>query len=213
MEKSIVYKNRKFTLGSKGRYYFTKIKGVHWSLHRYKYTCEKGDIPEGWHIHHIDHNYANNDINNLQAIEPATHSQLHLPSKETMEKWQAAGIKQAPVWHASEEGNQWHKEHYDNIKESFHGKILRTCEHCGKSVETIRKKARCYCSNNCKSAWRRKNKPDKKTVECATCGKSFETLKYLPNTYCSLDCKPAPNPFGRKGKNINQNPLTLNNGL
>lgn len=200
MRQSIIYDNRKFTLGTTGRYFFARVKGKSESLHRYKYKKEKGDIPAGWHIHHKDGNCFNNDINNLEAIDPKEHSKLHLPSEETLKKWQEAGIKAAPVWHASKDGEDWHKKHYENIKSKIHEKVTRNCTHCNKLFKATRKKVNAFCSNNCRSAWRRKNKPDIKMAVCPTCGSEYETLKYLPNKYCSKECKPAPNPWGQKGK-------------
>ena len=200
MKKSIIYNNRKFTLGLQGKYFFATISGVHTSLHRYKYRMEKEEIPEGWHIHHIDGNCYNNEIDNLQAIDPKEHSKLHLPTEETLKKWQAAGIKAAPVWHASDEGEKWHRQHYEKMKAQLHKKNKRDCIMCGKSFESIRKDGNAFCHNNCKSKWRRKNNPDYKMTNCLSCGIEFKTLKYRPNKYCSKDCKPAPNPFGNKGK-------------
>jgi len=201
MNKTIIYKNRTFTLGTKGRYYFGRVKGKNWSLHRYKYTIERGDIPEGWHIHHIDGDCFNNDIDNLEPIDPKKHSDLHPPSEDTLKKWQEAGIEKAPEWHGSEEGIEWHKKHYeDNVKSKFHERVSAVCSFCSADTMTAKsilaKKGNIFCSNKCKSAWRRKNKPDKKMVICPTCSTEFETLKYLPNMYCSLKCKPTPNPLG-----------------
>lgn len=34
-------------------------------------------IPEGMHIHHKDENFKNNDINNLELIDPSKHGQIH----------------------------------------------------------------------------------------------------------------------------------------
>lgn len=203
MEKYIIYDNRKFTLESRWKkYYGGRVDGVRWALHRYKYTKEVGPIPEGWHIHHKDYNPHNNDISNLQALSPEDHAAFHLPSKELIRKWQSAGIKEAPVWHASEDGATWHKQHYkEKLKSIWEVRVKCNCANCNSEMESKRKKVNTFCSNKCKSAWRRKNKPDKKIVLCPVCQKEFETLKYLPNTYCSKECKPAPNPFGQKGKN------------
>lgn len=200
MKQSIVYDNRKFTLGTAGRYFFARVKGENTSLHRYKYTIEKGSIPDGWHVHHKDGNCFNNDIENLEAIDPKAHAKLHPVSEETLKKWQEAGIAAAPVWHASKEGEEWHRQHYENIKAKIHERVDRVCSSCNKPIKTSRKNHNAFCSNNCKSAWRRKHKPDRKVVSCPTCRSEFETLKYLPNTYCSKQCKPAPNKWGSKGK-------------
>ena len=41
-----------------------------WELHY-------GEIPEGYHIHHIDFDKSNNDISNLQLMSKEEHMQLH----------------------------------------------------------------------------------------------------------------------------------------
>jgi hypothetical protein len=201
MQKTIIYDSRSFTLGTKKRYYFATVLGKTTSLHRYKYEKETGPIPPGWHVHHKDRNCFNNDIDNLEAINPEQHSKLHPPSAENMIKWQKSGIKSASVWHGSSKGIDWHKSHYEKIKNKIHQRRGRNCDNCGAYIQTTRKAGHCFCGNNCKSAWRRKNKPDMKHFVCPTCGKSFITRKYLPAVYCSKQCKPAPNPLGYHARN------------
>lgn len=36
-----------------------------------------GEIPKGWHIHHIDGNHSNNDIHNLCCVPPQVHYDIH----------------------------------------------------------------------------------------------------------------------------------------
>lgn len=203
MEKKIIYDNRSFTLGTAKRYYYATVNGKTMALHRYIYTKFYGAIPDGWHIHHKDENVFNNDRDNLEALPPKKHYELH---KETSaangRKNIHKAIAAAPVWHSSDEGIKWHHEHYEQMKHRLHEVIDRTCDFCNAMHQTTRKKGNAFCSNKCKSAWRRKNKPDKKIATCPTCLKDFETLKYLPNTYCSRQCKPAPNPKGRPKRSM-----------
>lgn len=202
MENTIVYHARRWTLGTQKRYYFGRVKGKHWSLHRYKYTQEKGIIPKGWHVHHKDQNVFNNEIENLEALPPKKHFQLHMDALiEKGRRLQPLGKEAAKIWHASEEGITWHTAHYQNVKDKLHEIIERNCNFCGQKHNTHRKSGNAFCSNKCKSAWRRKNKPDKKIASCPTCSKEFETLKYLPNVYCSRQCKPPPNPRGYHARN------------
>lgn len=204
MDKVIIYDNRSFSLGTTKRYYFATVKGRHVSLHRYKYEKEIGAIPDGWHIHHKDRNCFNNDIDNLEAIDPKAHSQLHPPTKEIIDKWQKAGIKKAPVWHASQEGKEWHLQNYLKNKHLIHKRISRPCRNCGKAHDTVKKVVNSFCSNACKSSWRRKNNPDMVNKKCPVCGIEFITRKYLPKTYCSLNCRPAPNPLGYHSRFLKQ---------
>ena len=46
-------------------------------VHREIYEINVGKIPKGYHVHHIDKNKLNNDINNLIAIPEEFHNQLH----------------------------------------------------------------------------------------------------------------------------------------
>jgi len=46
-------------------------------LHRKIYEQNYGKIPNGWHIHHKDHNHENNDPSNLEALSPDDHAKKH----------------------------------------------------------------------------------------------------------------------------------------
>jgi hypothetical protein len=50
-------------------------------LHHYIWKQKNGDIPRGYHIHHIDNNRANNDLNNLMLLTAEDHQRLHHASK------------------------------------------------------------------------------------------------------------------------------------
>jgi endogenous inhibitor of DNA gyrase (YacG/DUF329 family) len=197
MDKKIIYNGRTFVLGTAKRYYFATIFGKNKSLHRYKYEQEVGPIPPGWHVHHKDKNYLNNETTNLEALPPKKHYAEHYAeSADRMRSLQAIGREYAKAWHGSPEGLKWHNEHYDNVKDKLHSQVERPCSHCGNLTITTRKSSNTFCSNACKSAWRRANKPDMKQATCPTCGSEFQTLKYLPNTFCSQKCKPISNPKG-----------------
>jgi len=49
-----------------------------------------GEIPSGYHIHHIDGNPYNNDISNLQCISPEEHADIH---RSEFIKWATEGGK------------------------------------------------------------------------------------------------------------------------
>lgn len=70
----VIYNNQKFTLRNNG--YYGRTNGKREMLHRYKYEKEVGKIPNGWDIHHIDHNRLNNDIDNLVAMPKSIHAWL-----------------------------------------------------------------------------------------------------------------------------------------
>ena len=46
-------------------------------VHRLVYEYFIGNIPKGYHIHHIDGNKQNNCIDNLECISPSDHNKKH----------------------------------------------------------------------------------------------------------------------------------------
>ena len=82
-------------------------------LHRDKWKAQHGEIPEGHLIHHKDSDPSNNEIENLECISSATHSQRHPHSEEYLiqNKKHLARIRLlAKAWHQTEEGRAWHVE-------------------------------------------------------------------------------------------------------
>ena len=68
------FQHRKFSRLQNGHYYSATLgKSIHvaiWEFYR-------GKIPEGYVIHHIDFNPANNALSNLQMMERGEHIRLH----------------------------------------------------------------------------------------------------------------------------------------
>lgn len=164
-------------------------------LHQYVWEYYNGPIPDGYHVHHKDFNPDNNDIENLELISKHEHLSYHsnLQDKE----WARRNMlgKAAPAaaeWHASEEGRQWHSEHGKRVWEEIKGrKVTKVCQFCGKEYEVhenISEGSR-FCSNNCKSAWRRKVGLDNIQYPCEVCGKPIWTNKYSPKRLCSPECR------------------------
>lgn len=191
--KTIIYNNHRFCKQSNG-YYQGYVDGIKIRLHRYVYICEKGAIPEGYHIHHIDFDKDNNDISNLVALSPYEHLKLHGDQK-TLDNYEELiwnldtnARPKASEWHGSEEGLAWHREHYEKYKDCLYNTKTFVCECCGKEFEAIDNGHNRFCSNNCKSKWRRKSGIDNETRICKHCGKEFTTNKYSKTKYCSRKC-------------------------
>ena len=53
----------------------TKYGGV--TMHRYVWQKHNGVIPDGFHVHHIDGDKANNSIANLEMLSASAHSTHH----------------------------------------------------------------------------------------------------------------------------------------
>lgn len=75
--------------------------------------------------------------------------------------------------------------------------IISKCQSCNKDFETksTRKK---YCSNKCKSQYRRKKGIDNRELKCVVCNKIFNYNQYIAPLTCSKECRL----INKKGVNI-----------
>lgn len=162
-------------------------------LHRVVYEHFNGDVPNGFHVHHKDHNTLNNNPENLECIEECEHISMHKKewhsenpnaSRDTINKHQHKCIE----WHRSEEGRSWHKEHYQKTKDSLHKKISKICEQCGDEFDGLVRVNAVYCSNKCKSAARRASGVDNEERNCVHCGSAYQCNKYTKSKTCSIAC-------------------------
>ncbi|USS93996.1 HNH endonuclease (plasmid) [Fructilactobacillus ixorae] len=179
-----------FNRDLKTGYYLSSrlIDGKRPRLHRYVYELETGNnIPNGFHVHHKDHNKDNNDISNLILLSEHDHEHLHAHDRmqnhyELIDNWHNAGIAVAPKWHRSKEGSQWHRKHWEKMQKDLYKTFTFKCKMCGKSFTGHYGSA--YCSNKCKSAYRRKYGLDDVERECLYCGKKFRVNKYSKVKCC-----------------------------
>lgn len=139
-----------------GFYYQHKGK----RLHRAVWEYHNGQIPQGYHVHHIDENRSNNQIGNLKLVEASAHISGHMSTPERKEKSRehiGKAVLAAPEWHKSSAGHEWHSAH---AKKYWHDAPLRTyvCTNCGKEYQTrgVRHKGNHFCHPNCKAAFRRR---------------------------------------------------------
>ena len=156
--------------------------------HVWVWKFNHGEPKKGFHIHHKDGDKANNNIDNLECITVKEHV-----SKHKSEERDAANLihveKIRPLtkeWHSSSEGLKWHREHgLKTWEERNPFKI--TCKKCGKTAET-----KCFhqdfCSNSCKSSWRREQGLDNEQRECVICQKKFEVNIYAKTRCCGRKC-------------------------
>ena len=181
----------KFKKDKKTGYYLSGvINGKRYRLHRYIYEKYNGPIPKGHDIHHIDHNKDNNEIENLQLLTRYNHKGLHGKevSEEKRQKYRDNmnnNVRPKAIeWHKSAEGREWHKEQYKNTL-GTRNKIKVICQNCGKEFEVLNNGTNKFCSNNCKSAYRRKLGIDNITRKCKVCNTEFTTNKYSKRILCS----------------------------
>lgn len=202
-EKFVWFDGLKYTKDEKTGYYLNSTHRKR--LHRAVWEYHNGPIPKGYHIHHKDFNKNNNDLSNLTLIESKAHEKLHgdfnsLFIYDEQKKRMDYARTYASEWHSSTEGRAWHKRQYEVTKAKLHEMKNLVCDFCGKNF--MAEKGR-FCSNKCKSAWRRKQGLDDVIKVCGYCGKEFKTNKYSKAKYCSHTCSNRAEPrlpFLRKDK-------------
>lgn len=182
----------KFTRDEKSGYYLNST--IRKRMHRYVWEFHNGEIPEGYQVHHKDKDKANNKIENLELIPFSAHAKLHSKEKaesrydEIVENLKTNAIPKAIEWHKSEEGREWHREHYKNMSEKLHVDTKCICEFCKKDYIAKRESENRFCSSKCKSAFRRKSGIDNETRVCIVCNKEFAANKYSKNITCGRSC-------------------------
>lgn len=165
--------------------------------HQWVWKNSHGEIPKGYHIHHVNENKSDNRIENLELIKAARHVRFHMKEKmlNPLEKEKAINNlnkcrELSKKWHASKQGIAWHS--YHAIKNNFGNwePIEKTCDNCNTKYLTKKKSERGnnFCTNACKSAYRRKHKIDFISKNCQFCGKEFHSNKYDKVRFCSRSC-------------------------
>jgi len=142
------------------------------------------------HIHHIDEDKSNNNIENLEMLTVFEHFSGHGQDPEHVKRLIKIADKNrhlAKAWHASEEGRQWHSEHgklsWKNRKPKS-----KICDQCQSIYATRKSGLSRFCSNKCKSAYRRDSGIDDIKIKCVTCDNFFTVNKYSKQIYCSRGC-------------------------
>lgn len=209
---SVMYKGKRFVKDMKNGYYHAnaRINGRPTTLllHRVVWEDNNGAIPNGYQVHHKDHDRDNNSIENLELMTQSAHMRMHTLERIAsgdidVEKNMRLRQEAAKKWHKSPEGRAWHSVHAKECAKKW-TKVTKTCQMCGKEYEVVSaavKKSK-FCSNNCKSAWRRKLGIDNETRECPCCGKLFTVNKYSKVKCCSLSCARR---FSIEGKECEEN--------
>ena len=163
-------------------------------LHREKYKQEFGLTEEqikGYEVHHIDGNKDNNEIDNLKLLTTEEHHKLHNIRSESSHRHVCKKCGRT-YWSSVSKSTEI-CDRCDSslaIGGSSMLMIKKRCEYCGAEYETkgVNKNRSKFCSNKCKSAYRRATGVDKIEKICAFCGNSFKTDKYSGAIYCSPHC-------------------------
>lgn len=201
-----------YTRDDRTGYYLSTFKdpsGKRTRLHRDVWAYFNCPVPKGHDVHHIDHDKSNNEPSNLSLMTQSQHRKMH-GTEYTTEEYDKViqnlnenARPAASKWHKSEEGREWHKEHYEEFKDKMHVPRKCICQVCGKEYETLGNGRDKFCSNACKSKWRRDNHLDDVARKCEICGKDFITNKYSKGRFCSLECirKHKQNLYALKAQN------------
>ena len=72
-----MYDGKKFTLRNTGYYSLTTDDRC--LMHRYVWGKEKGKIPKGFDIHHLDEDRANNEVDNFECLPKPEHTSKYSP--------------------------------------------------------------------------------------------------------------------------------------
>lgn len=179
------------------RVYFTpgiadRQRGVK-RLHEEIWISIHGPIPDGFHVHHADHDALNNDPTNLVCIPADEHRQHHAEDEAAKQRKRSDGWLEhldairplASSWHSSPEGIAWHAEHGRAVADA-RLMIDAVCEHCGNAYQS--KLPMRFCSNSCKTLWRYHQGVDNVTRNCEHCGVEISVNKYSPRRFCGRSC-------------------------
>lgn len=191
----------KFTRDDSTGYYLNSTNRIR--MHRYVWEYYFGPIPPGKEIHHMDHDKANNNIDNLLPLNRFDHLSYHgaEAGKRNVESGHLDRIRPlASEWHSSKEGKEWHRKHYKRTKEALHAEKDFICEQCGVIFSAVDNGLNRFCSNKCKSKWRRESGLDDEERECTICGQEFTANKYSKSKTCSFSCRSKLNHQNRKSK-------------
>lgn len=183
------FNGKRYHLYAGERYY---SRGTN-RLHRVVWEYIHGPIPEGYEVHHIDSNPANNDPANLECIPASVHTEKHHDKASE----RARSDKQLQLldrirektkeWHGSEAGRLWHKAHAIECWKNVPVRE-KACECCGTTFQYRSAHIPRFCSNNCKSKWRRDAGLDNVTRICPVCGRPFTCNRYAKTRTCSGSC-------------------------
>lgn len=185
----------RFTRDGKTGYYLSTVKmkdGHRERLHRYVWESENGPIPEGYDIHHVDHDKGNNDISNLLLVSRSEHQRLHssdVPIEERARILIMYAVPKSKAWHRSEEGREWHRRHGAEVAKNLEP-IEYRCSYCGRpflSKNRYSKDGNRFCSNRCRAAFRRRSGVDDVERRCEGCGEVFIANRYSKARFCQ-DC-------------------------
>jgi hypothetical protein len=203
---TLIFEGHKYQKYS-DRPYYERVGG-RYLLHREIWAYHNGEIPEGYHIHHLDGDTANNTLENLQCMPASEHRAEHTEEKRLRgrQQQQLEHLEKirhlATEWHRSEEGRAWHKKHAEHsIKSPTAAKpyskvvpVEGTCTICNTVFISKNPTRQIYCSNKCackaSNTLKRAKILSTSAKKCVWCSKDIFTV-YSRQRFCTNLCKSA----------------------
>jgi hypothetical protein len=157
-------------------------------LHRRVWEVWNGrPVPEGYDVHHKDGRRDHNWHENLELLPKWKHMREHHLGHDR--GIPDAAVEAAREWHVSKEGRKWDREHYRQTAAAMHQHAEFTCEQCGTRFTAQVTGSNRFCSNNCKTRFRKASGVDDEKRSCVVCGGSFVANRYDRKETCSLKCR------------------------
>ena len=182
-------------------YYLGYTNGVRKYLHRAIWEAHNGPIPEGYEVHHIDHDTLNNDPGNLVAVPRSWHRAESANARLDRERTCShCGIAFTGKSGSRYTSDRWFCSNRCNLAWRRAAGLDRgevVCVECGRRVESINFRRQRYCGARCASIVRARQRTPS-AVACTICGRSFETLQPQRSKYCAPPCAKA----GREGRRL-----------
>lgn len=104
-------------------------------------------LPDGYVIHHRDHDPANNDITNLGCLTEAEHNAQH--SQEG---------QQHPRWLESQSSEAWQERTLTMWRDRKARDVV--CAECGTTYQSTGMRAK-FCDRNCAARYRRRQRRER----------------------------------------------------
>ena len=179
-------------------------------LHREIWEAERGPIPAGSHVHHINGDKADNRLENLELLTHAAHAAHHAAENLPPHKELAAANALAAIRrnHALRMGRalrciQCGGEYRSGSKHPTRfcssacieaarsgafGQSARQCARCGESY-TATRRVQLYCTKRCSTlaATDRAESRSERIIACACCGASFASARSNAK-FCKRAC-------------------------
>ncbi len=161
-------------------------------IHRVVWAHHNGPIPKGWQVHHIDHDPANNAIENLELHDGGDHATFHYESGASIKpfackEWLdtirhlAAEARRDPEVVARMAESQ--RRAWDR-RES----VTRQCTYCGKDYPARGTAKKGFCGMSCQGMARKKSGVDDIERSCLHCQAVFRSNKHNGSRCCSRSC-------------------------